>query len=136
MAKVDNIIFCLRTTNSEEQGVSANTVLSAITPEYIPGLFSFSVIVCLLDLDYNAEHFFSVEFVDPTGEKVVNIENQVMPRLQLYEGNVPNEYKGINIAMEWNNVNLKVSGLYTIRFLYDGLEIGTKKIYVKGKNEE
>lgn len=135
MARVDNIIFCLRTINMGEQGVTANVVLSAITPEYIPGLFSFSVIITLLDLDYSREHTFSVEFVNPNGENVIDICNQPMPNVDLDMGNLPNEYKGINIAMDWNNVNLRLSGLYTIRILYDGTEIGNKSIYVKGKNE-
>lgn len=135
MAKVNNIIFCLRTINMGEQGVSANTVLNAITPEYIPGLFSFSVIISLLDLDYSSEHSFSVKFIDPNGENAINIENQTVPKVALDGGNLPNKYKGINIAMEWNNVNFKTSGLYTIKILYDGIEIGDKSIYVQGKNE-
>ena len=135
MARVDNVIFCLRTINMGEQGVTANTILNAITPEYIPGLFSFSVIISILDLDYNKDHFFSVIFSDPDTNKVINIENQRIPRLDHDNGNLPNEYSGINIAMDWNNVNLKVSGLYTLKFLYDGDVIGEKSIYVKGKNE-
>ena len=135
MVKLNNIIFCLRTINMGEQGVTANTILSAITPEYIPGLFSFSVIISLLDLDCDGEHCFSVEFIAPNGETVINIPNQPMPKLDLDGGNLPNEYKGINIAMEWNNVNLKTSGLYTLNIAYDGENIGTKSIYVKGKNE-
>ena len=44
MANVFDIIFCLKATNFEEQGVCATTILTALTPEYIPGLFTFSVI--------------------------------------------------------------------------------------------
>lgn len=135
MARVDNIIFCLRTINMGEQGVSANTILSAITPEYVPGLFSFSIIITLLDLDSTREHVFSIEFIDPMGENVVSIDNQPLPLLPTNLSNLPSEYQGINIAMDWNNVNLRVSGLYTVRILYDGTEIGNRQIYVKGKNE-
>lgn len=135
MAKLENIIFCLRTINMGEQGVTANVVLSAITPEYVPGLFSFSIIVSLLDLDATAEHVFSIEFVDPAGMEVVKIENQQLPIMPDTGSNLPNEYQGINIAMDWNNVNFRISGLYTIKVFYDGVEIGSKEIYVKGKNE-
>lgn len=135
MAKVDNIIFCLRAINTDERGVSANVILSAITPEYIPGQFSFSVIISLLDLDYSSEHFFSIEFEDPNGDKVIEIPNHPLPREVLNEGNLPNQYKGINIAMDWNNVNLITSGLHVMKFFYDGTEIANKSIFVKGKNE-
>ena len=118
-----------------EQGVSANSILSALNPEYVPGLFSFSIIVSLLDLDSSGEHYFSIEFTDPNNEDAIKIENQPLPVLMGTMSNLPNEYQGINIVMDWNNVNLKVSGLYTLKFKYDGNEIGCKQIYVKGKNE-
>lgn len=135
MARVDNIIFCLKIHNLEDQGVNAVTVLSAITPEFIPGQFSFAVIISLLDLDYETNHVFSVEFLAPDGEKIINIENQPLPNQPIGDSNLPNEYKGINIAMEWANVKLLSSGLYTLKFLYDGNEIKEKGIYIKGKNE-
>lgn len=135
MARVDNIIFCLRAINSGEQGVSASIILNAITPEYIPGLFTFSVIISLLDIERGGEHNISIAFIDPDGGKVVDIENQPLPVVMLNEGNLPDQYKGINIVMDWNNIDLKVSGLYTIEILYDGIKIGGKSIYVKGKNE-
>lgn len=134
MAKVDNILFCLKSVSAGNQGVSANVILSAITPEYIPGLFSFSVIVSLLDLDCNGMHTFSVEFVDPNGNKIVNIDKQQLP-IKEEESNLPNEYKGINIAMDWNNVVFKTSGLYSIVIYYDDEKIASKTIYAKGKNE-
>lgn len=135
MARVHDIIFCMRTLNAGE-GVTLNTVLSAITPEYVPGLFSFSIFISLLDISNEGEHTFSIEFIAPNGEKVVEIENQVLP-IEILDGNgnLPNEYKGINIAMDWNNVNFKCDGLYTIKVYYDRSEAGEKKIYVKGKNE-
>ena len=135
MTKVDNIIFCLRTANSENHSVNISKILSALTPEYIPGLFSFSIFFTLLDLDYSREHSLSVCFTDPDGIDVVKIENQTIPANMHHTSNLPNEYSGIHIVMDWNNVNLKSSGLYTIKIIYDENEIGSKSIYVKGKNE-
>ena len=37
MANVSDVIFCLRATNIEGQGACATTILTALTPEYIPG---------------------------------------------------------------------------------------------------
>ena len=36
MAKVENIIFCLQAVNMDEQGVTAQNILNALNPEYIP----------------------------------------------------------------------------------------------------
>ena len=51
------------------------------------------------------------------------------------KNNLPQQYKGINIAMDWNNVNLKVSGEYIIKITVDDILLKEKRIFVKGKNE-
>lgn len=133
MARVSDIIFCLRARNEDGQGVSADTILTALTPEYIPGLFTFSVILTLVDIDTTVEHQLLVQFISPNGEEVVRVESG-LPAIEDHS-NLPNEHKGINAAMDWNNVNLKESGLYTIKVLIDGNEVGEKSIFIKGKNE-
>lgn len=133
MAKTSDIIFCLNAQNIEGTGVSANNILTAITPEYIPGLFSFSVVVTLIDMDCSQKHNFSVRFLDSSDEIVVNVDGETP--IYSDNSNVPNEYKGLNLAMDWNNVNLKKSGIYTIKIYIDEDLIGEKSVYVKGKNE-
>lgn len=133
MAKVSDIIFCLRATNTEGTGASASTILTALTPEYIPGLFTFSVIITVLDITPGEGHTITIDFLDPSKENVVHIESDV-PQIE-DDSNLPQEYKGLNMAMDWNNVNLKMSGLYNIRVSFDGAVIQEKSIFVKGKNE-
>ena len=133
MAKISDIIFCLRATNVEGEGASAHTILTALTPEYVPGLFSFSIIVNLLDIDLEHEHKFKIDFISPSEEEVLNISGD-LPIMDI-RTNLPKEYNGINIAMDWNNVNFKSSGLYIIRVYVDDVLIKEKEIFVKGKNE-
>ena len=133
MAKISDIIFCSNAQNVDGVGVSANNILTVINPEYVPGLFSFSVVVTILDLDCSNPNELFVEFLDPTDESVIDINAQV-PVVE-DNSNLPNEYKGLNLAMDWNNVNFKRSGVYTIKIKIDGELIGEKSIFVKGKNE-
>lgn len=133
MPNVSDIIFCLRATNNNVEGACATNILSVISPEYIPGLFTFSVVVNLLDIDTSVEHKFSVDFNAPNEENTIHIEGPVP--IFVDESNLPKEYKGVTIAMDWNNVNFKMSGLYTIKIYVDQELIKTKSIYVKGKNE-
>ncbi len=105
MAKVNDIIFCLKANNLEGAGVSATNILTAINPEYVPGLFSFSIIVTFVDVDFSNEHSISVELLDPECESVLKAEGPI-PVLE-DKSNIPNEYKGLNMAMELNNVNFK-----------------------------
>ena len=133
MPNISDIIFCLRATNNNGEGACASTILSAISPEYVPGLFTFSVVMNILDVDTSIEHKLSIDFVAPNAENTIHIEGPVPTFVD--DSNLPKEYKGVTVAMDWNNVNFKISGLYTIKIYIDGELIQTKSIYVKGKNE-
>ena len=133
MAKASDIILCLQAQNIEGAGVSANNILTALNPEYIPGLFSFSIIVIIVDLNRMEGHTCSVDLLDPSNESVIRMNGNI-PILE-DKSNLPDEYKGLNLSMELNNVNFKRSGLYTFKVSIDEEEIGRKEFYVKGKNE-
>lgn len=133
MAKVRDVIFCLRATNMQGQGACATSILTALTPEYIPGLFTFSVIITLVDIDSTQEHRLIVDLLDPSGESVVHVESTT-PCME-DNSNLPQIYKGMSAVMDWNNVNLKQSGEYLIKITVDGDCVKETTIYVKGKNE-
>lgn len=131
--KVQDVIFCGKAIN-DETGVSATNIFPALNPEYIPGLFTFSIVITILGIDTNTEHRIALRFASPTNDDVVNIET-VMPIIESSDTNLPNEYKGVNLAMDWNNVNFHQSGLYSLEVFVDGNMLEEKHIYVKGKNE-
>ena len=49
--------------------------------------------------------------------------------------NLPNQYTGVNVAANLQNVDIKRSGIYSMEVILDGTTLGTYEIYVKGKNE-
>lgn len=132
MIQVHDIIFCLNSSNLSGQGVSANTVLSAVNPEYIPGLFSFSTIVAIIGIDISKEHILKLVFA--SDEEVVGTIEGPLPPID-DPSNLPVEYKGINLSVNWNNVNLKKEGNYTLSVYVDDNKLKDKSIYVKGKNQ-
>ena len=75
----------------------------------------------------------AVDFINPIGENVVNVRTSISTMNKI--GNLPEQYQGINIVMDWNNVNLKVSGKYTIKVTMDEKFLEEKTIFVKGRNE-
>lgn len=135
MARVTDLLFALKADEFEGKGISVNNLFSALNPEYVPGLFSFSVVIALLDLDKCGTHFLSVKFLDPNQEETIKIDKIQLPVDIKQDGNLPNEHCGLHICMEWNNVNFKMSGIYTAVVSYDDEEIYKKEIYVKGKNQ-
>ena len=133
MARANDIIFCLKATNIVGQGATATRVLSAITPEYIPGLFTFSLVITILDYDMDKEHSIQLCFSSPDNECLINM-NAVLPVVAA-QSNLPHEYMGVTVAVDFNNVDFKSSGLYRLNIILDNEEIGSKEIFVKGKNE-
>ena len=131
--KISNIIFCGNAINVEGEGVKAEHIFSSLTPNYIPGLFSFSVIAIILGIDSNVEHDILIEFCSPEDEKLVVVCGK-SPKLE-NTTNLPAEHKGLNIATNWQDVNFKTSGLYTLKITVDKEYVGAKEIYVKGLNE-
>lgn len=133
MARVNDIIFCLRAINIDGQGISANNILTALNPEYIPGLFTFSIIITVVGIDKNLEHHIGINFLEPSGIQLA-VFNAPVPRVE-DPSNIPEEYKGINLSLDLNNVDLKTEGLYELQVEFDGQIIAKKTIYVKGKNQ-
>ena len=132
MARVSNFIYCLNTITSENEA-NVFGVLSAITPEYVPGTFSFSVFCSILDLNVG-NHIVKMQFINPDEEVLLDIEGTI-PYEEQCNSNLPQEQMGINIGSSWQNVVLKKSGVYKTVVTIDGIECGTYEIFVKGKNE-
>lgn len=132
MAKIVNFIYCMNSNTSDTE-TNAMGIMSAITPEYVPGAFSFSVLCSIVDLE-NGNHNINMQFINPKGTILVNVDGNI-PYEQNKETNLPKEYLGINISTNWQNVVLEESGLYKTIVKVDGVECGTYEIYVKGKNE-
>ncbi len=132
MAIVQDVIFCLNATNSEGKGVSAHSILTALNPEYVPGLFSFSTVITVLDIDRTKGHQFRVVFGNET-EILGKIEGE-FPVID-DSSNLPDKQKGINLSINWSNINLKTEGEYQLTVFLDGIQLKEKKIYVKGKNQ-
>ena len=134
MASLANVIFCMQAETVPSGNVNAMNVMSTLSPEYIPGLFTFSIIVSILGIKKEEGHTFSVFLIDPNGTRIVEIKEEKLPVIDDVS-NIPDEYKGINISMSLNNVNFRVSGEYSMEIFYDNEKLGEHRIYVKGKNE-
>lgn len=132
MAKVANFLYCLKSITSETEA-SAMGILCAITPDYIPGAFSFSIICSIVDLEVG-DHSVILHFIKPSGVELLKIEGQV-PFQVNEQCNLPNDYVGINISADLQNVVFEESGLYKTIVEVNNIELGTYEIFVKGKNE-
>ena len=134
MAKTADMIFCLDTEKDPIQGVVAKTILTVIELETIPGSLSFSNIITILDVDTSIEHHIVIQ-IKETEEVLAKAEinTPVLPILV----DLPEEYRGINIAIDWKNINFTNTGVYSLCVYFDEDLIGTRNVFVKEviKNE-
>lgn len=133
MAEIKNFVYCLN-INTGEGRTDIVGLLNAMTPEYIPGLFSFSISFSLLNIA-EGEHSLVVKFKDPDKIVIAGIDNATVPYKKDENSNLPDEQMGITVAAGLQNVNFKKSGLYSTEVVLDGTSIGEYYIFAKGKNE-
>lgn len=133
MAKIKNFVYCLN-INTVEGRTDIVGILNAMTPEYIPGLFSFSIGFSLLDIT-EGEHSLVVKFRNPDKEVIAGIDNAIVQYKKDENSNLPDEEVGINVAAGMQNVNFKKAGLYSTEVIVDGISVGEYYIFAKGKNE-
>ena len=132
MPNISNFTYCLD-SSSNNISTTINGVLNVITPDYIPGNFSFSVFLSILDIQPGT-HELKMIFKDPDDNIAVNIAGNVVfenPQNAL----VPLDYLGINVSANWNNVLFEKSGEYKTEVYVDEELIESFKIYAIGKNE-
>ena len=133
MPSIKNFLFCLNTNNSNGTN-NVNGILCAITPEYVPCLYSFGVNFAILDLA-EGTHSICLNFKDSEGTCIASIGETPLNYTKDANDNLPNQYTGVNVAANLQNVNIKHSGIYSMEVILDGTTLGTYEIYVKGKNE-
>lgn len=141
MAKLTNFIYCInaeRVPSNEGKGESINAmgVLSALTPEFVPGTFSFSIIFSVLDVDVSTNNTIQIKFSKDGEEKnLVNTGVITIPPLPNDDDviRLPKEYKGLNMSMDFRNVIFETEGLYNTSVIFNGSLLADNFIYVKGK---
>ena len=132
MTRISDIIFCMNAVSTQDRGMCANGILTSITPASIPGQFSFSVVVTFLGLDTSKPHRIKVEMFNEK-EVTASVEG-AMPLTRDNTG-LPADYRGLNLKMDWNRINFRSEGEYTLTVAVDGQLLGEKKFYVMAKKK-
>lgn len=137
MPIVSTFFYC-ESTNKPSQPTEKLIVTnpySIIRPPYLPTVFSFSVVIHILDFDLTeASHSLRLIFKKKDSESVIiNTNNMSIPSTpkEFQSQSLPQEAQGLNINMEFLNVDLKDSGFYVTEVYVDEEKLGEYPIYVK-----
>lgn len=143
MASLENFIYCLSTERVDSSGgvgsnINAMGILATITPEYVPGSFSFSIIFTILGVDITrADNSVRMEFKKVGDEKsLVDTGTTNLPAMPENDDiELPEKYKGLNMSIDCRNIVFESEGLYVTKIYFNNDFIGEKQIYVKGKRK-
>jgi len=137
VAKVSYFLYCAnidrKTTSSGVEVVSLSNPLATINPEFVPGMFSFSIAFSILGVDVSGtNNRLRLQIVDEESNTIVDTDVIPMPQLPPDETEVPAEYKGYNFSMDFRNVVFTHNGLYSTKVFFNESEISEHPIYVCG----
>ena len=140
MARVSTFIYAEESRNevhSKGQRMNIVNPLLIFSPKYLPGQFSFSVAIGILEVDYSQTHVFRYLLRGPKSERepIVDTGNVPIPS-QLNPRNLPLEMQGIFMGFDLRNIDLEDEGKYTSEVFLDGKSIGTFPIFAKGMNTD
>ena len=138
MAELKNFIYCLnaeriQTPDGKGDTINAMGVVSALTPEFVPGAFSFAIIFSILDLNINEDNKIQIIFKSKDGKELVNTGEIKLPLLPENDTNLPKEYSGLNMSMDFRNVVFEEEGVYTTQVIFNDVQLSDCSIYVKGR---
>lgn len=138
MSKISSLIYCIKAERISNQdggmALNANTIMSILCPEYVPGLFSFSIVFTIQNIDISKNNELRIVFMDPSGNIVVDTNDITLPAEQKgHDEMIPEEYRGISLSMDLQNVRFESEGEYITEIYVNKASIYREKVYVKGK---
>jgi hypothetical protein len=136
MAKVSTFLYCEGVQNDvTPTGPKMHIIgpMQILTPMFIPSMFSFSVVIGIIDTNMKMPHKFRLLLKGPdeqiiidTGESIIPINNaKVIP-------NLPEDMQGFMGSIDFRNVAIRQEGTYEIEVFFDDESMGKFPIKAKG----
>lgn len=107
-----------------------------LVPPYLPGTFSFSIVLGIRDFDVSVEHNLKVEFVERVSKTIkFKVDDKLQPIPNNPNVTLPSEFQGFTSGLSLQNVDLRSEGIYDAVIYFDGNEIYKNEVYVARKVE-
>lgn len=138
MPYISTFIYCENANVGPNQKLHIEAPLLNFSPLFLPGMFSFSVAMGILDLDLSKDYTFQLLFFSPEKDEkpVVDTGLITLPKNQSDEpSDLPKDAQGIMLNMDFRNVPLRHRGTYRTEVMLNGDKIGTFPIWVQQGRE-
>ena len=112
--------------------------MHTMTPAFIPGMFSFSIVFGVLDVDLGKAHLLKCTFNSSIEEERLIVDTGDIPLQILDQGidkKLPKEMHGFIFAIDFRNATVRNDGNYYTEIFLDGNSLGKFPIIVKGNQK-
>lgn len=121
--------------NNNSQVLTITNPMLIFKPTFIPSTFSFAVTIGILGADESTPHVLRYIFKKKDSEElIINTGDMQFParNTDTDSAQVPHEYNGFLVNLDFRNVVLKSEGEYVSQVYLDTIHLGDFPIYVKG----
>ena len=120
----------------EQQILIINPQL-VFTPMFVPGQFSFSINLGIMEIDLDVEHVVRLIFWGPNDKTKSLADTADTVRIPIQKDNpkkLPPDMRGLMLNMDFKNVILAENGTYLTEVYIDNVKFEEFPIKVKGQN--
>lgn len=131
MAKITTFLYCDSIENIMTPSGPKLTIsnpLQVFTPAFIPGNFSFGILLGIIDFDTNLKHTFRLLFKHTDSQEVVFDTGIIEFPIQ-NKSKLPKHLDGTMVNLDLRNVVIKDQGEYFTEVIFDDEKIGEYPIW-------
>lgn len=136
MARITNFAYCENTQNEmTPSGPKLHLIgpMQVMLPMFIPGMFTFSIFIAIMDLKIEIPHTIKFVFSGPDSDKPVIFDTGDIPLpAQTSVYNLPEDMRNLMLGLEFTNVVFREEGIYATDVFFDGELLGNYPIKAKG----
>ena len=132
MAKITTFVYCEGVERPQDSSnLNIINPIQLLTPMFIPSMYSFSIVVGILDFDTSLENSIRITFKqDVKDELIIDTNTLTIPPQEQKDISLPKNMQGFMANMEFKNVALREAGTYKTTVYFNGVELGEYPISV------
>ncbi|MFB9859611.1 DUF6941 family protein [Salinicoccus siamensis] len=133
MPKITTFVYAEEISNTRDNKLNIVNPLNVFRPAFVPGMFSFSVVIGIIGLDVTqGKHTLRIKFYGEDQKETPLIDTGYVPLEDVPTGplSLPSELRGMMGSMDFRNVVMKSEGVYITEVFVDGDLLGEFPIHV------
>lgn len=134
MPIITTFIYCEDVSKDEKMHI--NNPMNIFTPAFVPGMFTFSIALSVLEVDISKKLTIRIKFINKhTGKTLIDSKEMPIDDKNFKpEPNLPGKMQGFWMDLRFQNVILENEGEYTTEVYFNNQKFNEYPVQVKSIN--